>query len=36
MMWQTKYQQGGNIMVFSDRKLIRLAKPIKFAIPLEG
>lgn len=36
MMWQTKYQQGGNIMVFSDLKLIRLGKPIKFAIPMEG
>lgn len=34
--WQSKHQQGGNIMVFSDLKLIRLAKPIKFAIPVEG
>jgi hypothetical protein len=34
--WQSKHQQGGNIMVFSDLKLIRLVKPIKFAIPLEG
>ncbi len=34
--WQSKHQQGGNIMVFSDQKLIRLAKPIKFAIPVEG
>jgi len=33
--WQTKHQQGGNIMVFSDLKLVRLAKPIKFAIPLK-
>ena len=36
MMWQSKNQQGGNIMVFSDQKLIRPAKPIKFAIPVEG
>jgi hypothetical protein len=35
MMWQLKHQQGGTIMVFSDLKLVRLAKPIKFAIPLK-
>jgi hypothetical protein len=35
MMWQTKHQQGGNIMVFSDLKLVRLVKPIQFVIPLK-
>jgi hypothetical protein len=36
MMWQLKHQQGGNIMVFSDLKLVRLTNPIKLVIPTKG